>query len=86
MNHAELSRDLALALGYYPKSVRIALGATSADVYRITNDMGPYWRVFDYRSPDVALPLLRWLMMNFAATVDYGCSSQIRVRNEIPRN
>lgn len=65
--HAELSRDLALALGYHPESVRIYMGSSRpendwCEVYRITNDIGPYWRAFDYRNARVALPLLRWLM------------------------
>jgi len=66
MNHAELSRDLALALGYYPEGVQIDTDKQGkyepvCRVYRISYDMGPYWRWFDYRHPDVAMPLLRWL-------------------------
>jgi len=72
MNHAELSRDLALAIGYYPESVRIDTDKQgkyepACRVYRISYDMGPYWRWFDYRHPDVAMPLLVWLMR------EHGC-------------
>ncbi len=63
-DHAEISRQLALAIGYAPESVRVVSPWPPGycEVYRITNDMGPYWREFDYRSPDVALPLLVWLL------------------------
>jgi hypothetical protein len=60
MNHAELSRALALALGYYPESVR--LGPDRCIVFR-----EGYWRVFDYRSPDVTMPLLKRLMVEHGA-------------------
>ena len=67
LNHAELSRELALALGYAPESVRVVRPwppepvRNYCEVYRITNDMGPYWRKFDYRDPTIVLPLIKWL-------------------------
>jgi hypothetical protein len=65
-NHAELSRDLALALGWkkvqlhrgkydYPKELSCMVCADPPEWN---------WRWFDYRSPDVALPLLKWLIRN----------------------
>ena len=70
-NHAELSRDLALALGYYPESVSIETDINDYEhcfVYRIYYDQKHCeWRRFDYRSPDVAMPLLKWLMLKHSA-------------------
>jgi hypothetical protein len=73
MNHAELSRDLALAIGYYPESVKVIhqsyafVAYSRCDVYRnhmqrSDGSLMPVWVTFDYRSPDVCLPLLKWLM------------------------
>lgn len=64
MTPAELSQELALAIGYAPESVKIlGFAAKYCAVYRIAKDhTHPAWYEFDYRSPDVALPLLRWLM------------------------
>ncbi len=64
---ADLSRQLALALGYFPESVCIDTDKQGkyepvCRVYRISYDMGPYWRWFDYRHSDIALRLLDWLM------------------------
>lgn len=74
---ADLSRELALALGYAPESVRIADVLTMDDsIFRVVtgvevvyrNALGNgHWRHFDYRDPTVALPLLEMLMR------DYGC-------------
>lgn len=66
MTDAELSKELALALGYAPESVCIDTDKQGkyepvCRVYRISYDMGPYWRWFDYRHPDVTLPLIEWL-------------------------
>ena len=66
-SHAELSKQLALALGYCPESVRVKPnygGGEHVLVYskRGTHRKFPKWRVFDYRSPDVAMPLLVWLL------------------------
>lgn len=77
MSDAELSRDLALALGYAPESVRIDTDARGiftpvCKVYRITNDMGPYWRHFDYRDPSVCLPLIDFLIREHDAMVWHG--------------
>ncbi len=68
-DHAEISRQLALAIGYAPESVRVVSPWPPGycEVYRITNDMGPYWREFDYRSPGVAMPVLDWLMREHEA-------------------
>ena len=63
MNHAELSRDLAIALGYHPESVRA--DEHDCNVYGEWDEFGPRWRVLDYRSPRVALPLLKWLGIEY---------------------
>ena len=68
MNHAELSRQLAIAIGYAPECVYInkqppyewvqvygaGTGAPGIEVRR--------WSLFDYRNPTIALPVLEWLM------------------------
>lgn len=58
MNHAELSRQVALALGW-PHVLYESRGgiAVSEDP---DGDASTFY-YFDYRSPDVALPLLEWL-------------------------
>lgn len=70
-NHAELSRQLALALGYFPESVRVVTRWVSdkhdiCEVYRTHRYAAPNgpdsWHPFDYRDPSVCLPLLAWLM------------------------
>jgi hypothetical protein len=66
INHADLSRQLALALGYAPESARVKPnygGGEHVLVYskRGTHHKFPKWRVFDYRDPSVCLPLLEWL-------------------------
>ncbi len=70
--HADLSRRLALALGYYPESVRVGRGwpGTICQVFR-TNcpTCEPMWRAFDYRQPDVALPVLEWLRKGWNGTI-----------------
>jgi hypothetical protein len=59
INHAELSKQLALALGYFPESVRVA-PSTYCAVYR--NCYGQErWEELDYRDPTVCLPLIEWL-------------------------
>lgn len=86
MNHAELSRRLALAIGYAPECVRIDEDSNMkyepcCKVYRISNDMGPYWRRLDYRDPSVALPVLKWLMREYDVYFmpsDY--LNQVRIR------
>ena len=70
-NHAELSKELALALGYHPESVRIY--TPSDECPRVYRQQGPHrwptWYDFDYRSPDVCLPLLKWLIDKHCAVV-----------------
>ena len=75
--HAELSKQLALALGYYPESVRIEDDVCI--VYRKEPAwyVRPYegrqprpnppdtWAEFDYRHPSVAMPLLKWLRSRY---------------------
>lgn len=77
MTDAELSKELALALGYAPESVCIDTAKQGkyepvCRVYRISYDMGPYWRWFDYRHPDVTLPLIEWLMREHGVTAWHG--------------
>lgn len=77
MNHAEISKALAIALGYAPESVCIDTDKQGkyepvCRVYRISYDMGPYWRWFDYRHPDVTLPLIEWLMREHDVTAWHG--------------
>lgn len=63
INHAELSKQLALALGYFPESVRVA-PSTYCAVYR--NCYGQErWEELDYRDPTVCLPLIEWLMREY---------------------
>ncbi len=77
--HADLSRRLALALGYAPESV-LVLGEnnTVVLVYRLgivahrgqwLNTKRETWLPFDYRSGDVALPVLEWLRKGWNGTV-----------------
>lgn len=71
---AELSRDLALALGYYPESVRVCT-PTYCEVFRHRGPDYAYtpkeeWRRFDYTQPDVALPLLEMLMREHGAILE----------------
>jgi len=76
-DHAQLSRDLALALGYAPESVeehrqlrplvrlgvQYELGEQYILVYgEWSHAVVAYWRRFDYRDPTVCLPLIEWLM------------------------
>ncbi len=71
--HAELSRRLALALGYAPESVSLKCFGGRCGVYRVDRQYqdkgihnGPErWHMFDYRQPDVALPVLEWLMRKY---------------------
>lgn len=70
MTDAELSKSLALALGYAPESVRVA-PSTYCAVYR--NCYGQErWEEFDYRDPTVCLPLLEWLMREHNCDVGAG--------------
>lgn len=72
MNHAELSRDLALAIGYHPESVWQDSEKRQVLVYgQWSNSFLAHWCSFDYRSPDVYGPLLKWLMREHG-----GCSSK----------
>lgn len=64
MNHAELSKQLALALGW--SHAEISSSGRECLVKQVGN-LG--WWLFDYRSPDVCLPLLKWLMKEHEATV-----------------
>ena len=63
--HAELSKQLALALGYCPESVRVVNAGTRhalCRVFRLNENIGMNdWAWFDYRDPAVAMPLLQWL-------------------------
>lgn len=69
MNHAELSRDLALAIGWkyvYPHCPDTDAAwkyeyAAVSDGPSARGTMLP-WRKFDYRSPGVWGPVLEWLM------------------------
>lgn len=65
MTDAELSRDLALALGYAPESVRV--NGEACFVYGCWLDMGPRWRILHYNAPGVVLPLIDWLMRKHGA-------------------
>ena len=74
MNHAELSRELALALGYFPESVRMQGGVCM--VYGCWNDLGPRWRLFSYDGASVAMPLLKWLITKQEAGVSGAASGE----------
>ena len=74
MNHAELSRRLALAIGWqniYP----VSLETWKRDCVFVAEHACPprgltmSWRPFDYRDPTVALPVLAWLMREHWAIV-----------------
>ncbi len=78
-NHAELSKELALALGYHPESVSVPFNEW-CEVYRnhmqrSDGSLMPVWVTFDYRDPSVCLPLIKWLMVEHGAVIDYGNSS-----------
>lgn len=77
VNHADLSRQLALALGYAPESVRVESSVISDEneyvtVYtdRYNYGHGGFWYDFDYRDPSVCLPLIKWLIHNHYATIE----------------
>ena len=72
-NHAELSKALALALGYAPESVKlIGFASNYCSVYRKHKDCKhPGWYAFDYRDPSVAMPLLVWLMVEYGHDAKY---------------
>lgn len=89
-SHAELSRDLALAIGYFPESVQltdlaifgprcIVYGAGSGQPFEVAVINNKGWSVFDYRSPDVAMPLLVWLVTEHNGTVEPGLEMRFRV-------
>ena len=65
---AELSAQLARALGYYPESVRIIRltdGDALCQVFRLPvygHSENPRWMYLDYRDPSVAMGVLEWLM------------------------
>lgn len=70
INHADLSRQLAFAIGYAPESVRVESSVISDEneyvtVYTDRYNYGNvgFWYDFDYRDPTVCLPLLEWLMV-----------------------
>lgn len=73
---ADLSAELALALGYFPESVQFDLETTHTKREGIRtmpgeriayvfgqweNALVGYWRRFDYRHPSVYGPLVAWL-------------------------
>jgi hypothetical protein len=60
MTDAELLKQVALAIGYAPESVRVTRAGDCFVLYKNYELEG--WRPFSYRSPDVAMPLLKWLM------------------------
>lgn len=76
MNHAELSKQLALALGYYQESVRITQTIPEqCVVFRVLNVnalKGPIerWFGFDYRDPSVALAMVELLLSEYAMCID----------------
>lgn len=66
-DHATLSRDLALALGWRVE-IHGVLDYEMNPVGTVCNVADPNpggfrCRKFDYRSPDVCLPLMEWLML-----------------------
>lgn len=78
--HAELSRQVALAIGYAPESVRVVTRWVSdkhdiCEIYRTHRYAAPNgpdsWHPFDYRDPTVALPLLKWLCESYDGDVMY---------------
>lgn len=73
-NHAELSRDLALAIGYRPDDVLLNEARMDPDVCFVwfeSDEEGhdPCWRKFDYRDADVWGPVLEWLIQSRALNV-----------------
>jgi len=75
-SHAELSRDLALAIGYYPESVQFKWGRLH--VFRAWSEVDPrpLWHRFDYRDPSVAMPLLKWLITEQEAGASGAASGE----------
>lgn len=83
-SHAELSRDLALALGYAPESVQ--RHGDQVLVYRFTRlmqklhdalpdeyplaDLKESWHLFDYRDPTVFPPLDDFRALGWNACLD----------------
>ena len=76
MTDAELSRDLALALGYYPESVSVKW--KHLHVYRwCARYQRNLWFRWDYRDPSVCLPLLDMLMREYGCDFGAGASDYI---------
>ena len=82
-DHAELSKELALALGYAPESVRVnkqiyrkgvCEDAENVVVYRAYSaaDPRPMWFPFDYRNPTVVVPLIKWLTKEHNCDIGAG--------------
>lgn len=68
MTDAEISRAVALAIGWPEHTVFVHESPEpGCQVWPVDGT----WRDFDYRSPDVALPLLRWLMVEHAHTATF---------------
>ena len=66
MTDAELSRAVALAIGYHPESVQ-----TVGDIFMVWHSKewkwadgkrACMWHEFSYTDPTVSMPLLKWLM------------------------
>jgi len=68
-DHADLSKSLALALGWedvYP----VSLATWKHPYVMVSEGVVPrgqmmQWRMFDYRDPTVCLPLIEWLMREY---------------------
>ena len=78
MTDAELSKELALAIGWedvYP----VSLATWKHPYVMVSEGVVPrgqmmQWRMFDYRDPTVCLPLIEWLMREHVAKIDHGDS------------
>lgn len=63
MTDAELSKELALALGW--PVVIVGLASNPNGVFVHMDDGASEWREFDYADPTVCLPLIEWLMREY---------------------
>ena len=57
MTDLEISKTLALAIGWKPEQIRIPVAPRDGMKMEIAANYGDYWRVFDYRDWNVIGPI-----------------------------
>ena len=59
MTDLEISKTLALAIGWKPEQIRIPVAPRDGMKMEIAANYGDYWRVFDYRDWNVIGPIAK---------------------------